>query len=43
VEVGEAEGERRIGSHMGVGQERSPEGQQNEWKYATSGGGRKHA
>jgi hypothetical protein len=38
---GEKEGGMGTGSGMGRGrQERSPEGQQNEWKYATSGGGR---
>jgi hypothetical protein len=34
--MGEGEQDRVWGG----GQDRSPEGQQDEWKYATSGGGR---
>ena len=34
------EGKRGTGSDMVGEQERRPEGQENEWKYATPGGGR---
>ena len=40
-ELGWERGKREHDQAMGAGrQERSPEGQQNEWKYATLGGGR---
>jgi len=41
---GRGDGERKRGTGLGRvvvgGQEKSPEGQQNEWKYATFRGGR---
>jgi hypothetical protein len=40
IKEGEERGEEEQGQVRGMGQERSPESQQNEWKYATSECGR---